>query len=278
MPCDDEPQAQIPAPEPLDRSVSDAVRRFGPIPCRAGHEVWLDDTARLRSCTVDQPISLHGVDVAEGAVVQLHPSGRLAQAILARPHALETAAGTTLRCAAGHVSLSREGHVERCRLDVPTQLGGASCRAGESIALHPDGTLRQATLDAPHAAAGAHFPAGARLRWRPDGSLEGGWLPGPLRLGAHQLQHAFSMHPGGTLASLELAVPEVVGGRALPAGAALSVRSDGSLRSVRYVSGWGGLPHGELWTDTTHLWFDCAGVLVHTEIEHHQEAIPEPPP
>lgn len=256
--------------EQLKRTVPDRDQRFGPILCMADREVWFDDAGRMRVCTVARQVSLAGVVIENGAYTHFFPSGNPEQTTLARAQSLETAAGLTVPCAADFVALSDAGAVEHCKLEQPMTIRGAACRVGESVAFHPGGQLWGATIDQPYQALSVSFPAGTRLRWHPDGSLAGGRLSDPLRVLGHAIRYEFAVHPNGKLAEFTLAAAETIGSYRFPERATIRLRSDGTLQSAEYESDHGFLPHGEPWTDTTHMRFDCAGRLKGSHVEHYQ--------
>jgi hypothetical protein len=55
-------------------------------------------------------------------------------------------------------------------------------------------------------------------------------------------------------------------------------RADGTLQRADYVSKRGFMIHGEPWSDTVHLTFDCHEKLVESHTEHFQaDHAPHPP-
>jgi hypothetical protein len=86
------------------------------------------------------------------------------------------------------------------------------------------------------------------------------------------------VHPSGKLAEINLAEPRDLAGQSLPAGAKLRFRADGTLQRADYVSKRGFMIHGEPWSDTVHLTFDCHEKLVESHTEHFQaDHAPHPP-
>jgi hypothetical protein len=86
------------------------------------------------------------------------------------------------------------------------------------------------------------------------------------------------VHPNGKLAEINLAEPRDLAGQSLPAGAKLRFRADGTLQRADYVSKRGFMIHGEPWSDTVHLTFDCHEKLVESHTEHFQaDHAPHPP-
>ncbi len=255
---------------PLKRTVPSQNKRIGNVVCRAHREVWFDDTGRMRVCTVANPVTIDGIDIAADAYTHFHPNGRPHQTRLARPQLLATAAGTAIPCAAAAVVLSKAGSLEHCQLAKPITIGKVTCRGGQNVAFHPGGQLRGATVGHPYRGLSTTFPAGTRLHWHAGGALAGGWLGRPMKIRGHSIRYEFGVHPNGRLARFDLAAAETIQGHTFPERATIRLRSNGTLASAEYESDSGFMPHGEPWTDTKHLRFDCAGKLVSEHVEHYQ--------
>ncbi len=254
----------------LTRTVPAQNIGFGAVVCKAGRELWRDDAGRIRVCTVAKRVTTGGIDIGPNAYSHFYADGRPFQTSLARPQRLRTAAGATIPCGADHVVLSETGSLEHCKLDKPTTVSGIACRAGESISFFSTGQLRGATMDRPFQALSATFPAGTSLHFHPDGSLAGGWLGKPLRVGKYALRLEFKVHPQGSLSQFDLAEPQTISGHRFVEFSSIGLRPDGTLRSARFVSDRGSMPHGELWTDTTYQRFDCHEKLSSSRVEHYQ--------
>ena len=185
----------------------------------------------------------------------------------------------TIPCAADFIALTDAGQVELCKLAQPMTLAGVPCRGGENVAFNANGSLGGATLNRPYRALSVWFLAGTRLEWHPDGSVAGGWLRDAMGVLNHSIRYEFAVHPNGKLAKFDLAEPETIQAYSFPERATIWLRSDGSLQCAEYESDSGFMPHGEPWTDTTHLRFDCAGRIASKHVEHYQAPhAPEPLP
>lgn len=239
-------------------------------------EIWLDAEGRLRVCTIAEPVTLHGISVDREAYTWFHPDGAPEQTTLAHVQELPTAAGSAIPCGPGHVSLSSTQRVEHCVLARSLELGGVRLRRDESVAFHPSGELAAGVVDRDTPTPLATFPAGSRLRWYPSGALAGGWLPEPLAMGGREIRWEFAVHDNGALATFSLVAPERIQGHDFPAHATIHLRDDGSLFRAEYVSDSGFMPHGEPWSDTRTLRFDCEGTIVQEHEEHFQADSPPP--
>lgn len=273
-PPDDEPRRRDDADS---HSVPAAPLKIGAVTCRAGEGVWLDAEKRLVACTVDRAVTVLGVPIAAGAYTLFHPSGRPWQTTIPRPEKLRTAAGAEIPCAGGAlVVISEEGMLEGCTLAKPLSMGGVACKSGESVAFHAGGQLQAAVMDSPYSALGVTFPAGTRLSFHPSGAVAGAWLREAMSIAGYPVQWDLTVFESGRLRQLTLASALTVSGHAFPADAKLWLREDGSLYRAEYVSQSGFMVHGEPWTDTRHLRFDCRGKIVSDEVTHYQADRPPP--
>ncbi|GMV14863.1 MAG: hypothetical protein HS104_34075 [Polyangiaceae bacterium] len=255
---------------PLTPTTPARDERIGKVTCKAKHEVWRDEQGRLRVCTVAQPATLFGIDVARDAYTHFYEDGRPYQTHLARPHDLTTAKGDTVPCAADLVVLSTSGNLEHCKLARPATFSGVACRKGESVGFHASGALAGAVVDTPVTVAGAELPAGTRLHWFPDGKLAGGWLAEAARLDGVLVRWEFALHPNGRLRAFSLEEPRSIGGHAFEKRAKIELRPDGSLKYAEFEVAHGFMPHGEPWHDTKYVRYDCKNRVLGEYVEHYQ--------
>ncbi|MDC0741369.1 hypothetical protein [Polyangium mundeleinium] len=252
--------------------------RFGAVVCKAKQGVWRDPTGQVRACTVARPVTVSGIDIGADAYTLFHANGHPWQTHVAHPITWKTAAGVVVPCAADLVVFSKTGALEHCKLHRPMVLDGVACRAGESVAFHPGGRLWAATIDAPVLALGITFPEGKRLSWHEDGSFAGAYVTEPWEIQGFVVRSDVKVHPNGKLAEIVLAQPRDLAGQSFPAGAKLRFRADGTLQRADYVSKRGFMIHGEPWSDTVHLTFDCHEKVVESHTEHFQaDHAPHPP-
>jgi hypothetical protein len=258
--------------------VPDRDKAFGALVCKAKNGVWRDPTGQVRACTVARPVAIEGVEIAADAYSLFHASGRPYQTHVARARTWKTAAGVEIPCAADFVVLTAQGALESCQLARRVELGNVACQAGQSAYFHEGGQLAGATIDRPLTALDVTFAAGTSLSWHPDGSLAGGTVREPITLSGYDVSYSFEVHPNGQLARAYLAAPRVVAGTSFPERATLHFRPDGTLRRASYEAARGVMIHGEPWTDTRHLAFDCHDGLISSRTEHYQaEHAPHPP-
>jgi len=260
----------------LTRSKPTTPVRFGKVVCEANEEVWRDADGRVRVCTIATRTTVEGVDIAAGAYTHFHASGRAYQTHLARPQTLKTAKGQPIPCGKSLVVLTEAGALEHCQLAKPVTLGAIACRKGESVAFHPGGELAMAVIDSPYTTLGTEFPAGTRLSFHPTGALAGGWIHDPLRVDGVLVRWDFAVYPSGKLHAFELAEKRTIQNHELPRRAKVELREDGSLRRAEYEVDSGFMPHGEMWTDTKYVRFDCYGAVVGEHVEHWQADRPPP--
>lgn len=248
------------------------------IVCKAHEKVWRDEQGRIRTCTVARRVKAFGLDLAADAYSQFHADGRPYQTHIASQQELVTAAGEKLLCAADFVMLSKTGALEHCTLVHATVIGKVPCRAGESVAFHPGGRLAMAVLDQPMKIAGLELPAASTVFLFPSGALEGGWLKEPARIRGFLVSYEFTLHENGALHVFRLAEARTIQGQKLPERATVELRRDGSLAQAEFEVDQGFMPHGELWTDTKQVSYDCAGKVRSEYVEHYQAPFPPHPP
>jgi hypothetical protein len=272
------PEVKGPPDSGATMTMTPKARTFGAITCAGDREVWIDPQGRLDVCTIAKPTKVHGLALAGDNYTHFHPDGRPEQTTLAKPHTLQTAAGFDVVCAAEHVSLDEKGHVTHCTLEGKQTLGGTACRAGESAAFRPTGELWACTIDGSLALKGSTIVAGTQVSWHDNGAIASVYSPEPLVLDGIKMRYEVELHPDGTLARYTLDESRTVGGIALEAFAKVWFYEDGSPWHIEYVAKHGFMVHGEPWTDTRRITFDCAGKIVFDQTEHYQAtARPRPP-
>ena len=263
---------------PLTRSLPDRDVPFDGIVCQAGQEVWRDAEGRVRVCTVARAVSVSGIDIPAHAYSHFFADGRPFQTRLAHPQVLHTSNGTSVSCAADFVVLSKVGALEDCQLAATATYGSVTARAGESVAFHPEGELAAAVIDQPFVvgALGVTFPAGTRLRFYQNGALAGGEADEPIELAGYALRWEFSLHDNRRLAFFTLDAARTIQGNAFEPWTKVALRPDGSLRYAQYEVDSGFMPHGERWTDTAYVRYDCHGAVTSRNVEHWQAEHPPP--
>lgn len=276
-PCVDEPEPPArEASEAMTHTIPEGDVAIGDVVCMGQREVWRDGEGRLRVCTVAEAVTLYEIPIAAEAYTHFHANGRPQQTTLARPMTLETASGLEVPCAAEHVSLSETGHVTHAVPETSLTIGSVSVRAGEGVAFHEDGSLWRATLEEPLEVLGTTFAAGTSLSWFASGEVSGGWLREPQTVGGYPIRSDFTVYPSGQLHTFELAEPRRLAEHDFPAWSKLELRRNGTLQRASYVADEGFLPHGEQWTDTLYVTFDCEGQELSSRTEHWQA--PSRPP
>ena len=174
--------------------------------------------------------------------------------------------------------LSKTGALEHCTPARNTTIGKITCRGGESVAFHPGGQLALAVVDQPFTLGDTELPAGTHLYFFASGALAGGWVREPARLRGVLLRWEFALHENGALRAVSLAEPRTIQGQSLPERAKVELRKDGSLKYAEFEVDQGFMPHGEMWTDTKHVRYDCASKVLSEYVEHYQaEFAPHPP-
>lgn len=275
-PCVDPPEEKRPPRENHAHSVPAKAVTFGRVTCKAGQGVWVDSEKQVRACTVGPAVTLEGVPIAAGAYTLFHANGRPWQTTLQRAAGFRKGDGGEIPCAAEHLVLSEAGVLEGCTLGKGITLGEVACKAGESVAFHPGGQLWAAVLDRQYSALGATFPAGTRVSFHASGKIAGVYLPEPMTIGGYPVRYQVDVYESGRLARFDLAEALEISGHAFPERAEIRLREDGSLYRAEYVAKSGVMVHGEPWTDTRHLRFDCGGGIVSDHVTHWQADRPPP--
>lgn len=273
------PEVKPPPDEGSTMTITPNSRTFGEVVCRGDREVWLRPGGELDVCTIARPVQLFGLALAGDSYTHFHRGGRPEQTTLAKPHALETKSGIAVKCAAEHVSLDVEGHVEHCTLDGKQTFGETTCRGGESIAIRPEtGELWACTIDGSLAVKGATIVAGSRVSWHESGAIHSVYSAEPLVMDGIAVRYEVELHPDGTFAHYTLDEPRTVGGIALEQFAKVWFYPDGSPWHLEYVADRGFMIHGEPWTDTRRVTFACDGSVIFDHTEHYQAPTrPRPP-
>jgi len=276
-PCVDRPfpERGPPPHEPLQPTTGSEAT-LGAVVCRRDREVWRDAQDRVRVCTIAKPVRHHGLPLAGDNYTHFHPDGLPYQTTLARAHDIATGDGTVVPCAAEHLVLHPTGTLEHCTLARATTFGEMECAAGESVGFRADGTLWHCTTTQEVEALDVRFPADTRMAWHADGGLESAYITGQMHVRGWLVRSELEVHASGGLAHIHLAEPRTVGGIALPEFAEVWFFEDGSPWHVEYVAEEGFMIHGEPWSDTRRVTFDCDGRIVADHTEHWQA--PSPPP
>jgi hypothetical protein len=249
---------------------SHADTRVGTATCMKGREVWRDGDGNVRACTIAKPVRKHGLDLAGENYTLFHADGRPYQTHLAREHMLRGGDGTEYRCTIGLVVLDPKGVLEHCTLAATTKVGAITCRHDRDIALHPEGELASCEVDERVEALGAVFAAGTWLGFHRDGALARAALNDPMYVAGWLVDQDLEADDAGRLTHFTLAEKRTVGGIALPERARVWLHADGSPWHVEYIADEGFMIHGEPWSDTRDVTFDCAGRIVADTTEHYQ--------
>jgi hypothetical protein len=275
--CVDPPDEKPPRRDDGDTmSVPTKPVKIGRVTCKAGREVWLDPEKRLHVCTVDRPVTVEGVPIAADAYTWFHKNGRPWQTTIQRAASFKTGDGKEIPCAAEHLVMSEEGALESCTLGKAISIGDVACKAGESVAFRPGGQLWAAVMDKPYSALGVTFPAGTGISFHASGKIAGAYVREPMTIAGYPAQYQVDVYESGRLAKLTLAEPLEISGHPFPQWAKLWLREDGSLFRAEYVAKRGFMVHGEPWTDTRHMRFDCGGGIVSDHETHYQADRPPP--
>ncbi|HWB80778.1 MAG TPA: hypothetical protein VG755_37705 [Nannocystaceae bacterium] len=269
-PCVDPPPDARAPDEPMTPTTPGKPVRFGDVTCRGDREVWRDASDRIRVCTIATPVTLFGVPLAGDNYTHFHADGRPYQTTLAKPQTIATGNGTKVDCKAEHLVLDDKGVLESCTLARSTDFDRARCRGGESVGFAPSGVLVGCVADK-----GAHgldivFPAGTRVSWHESGAFESAWIGEPLEVAGWRVRYDVRAYATGKLAHFELAEPRTIAGIAVPERGKVWLREDGSPWQIQYVADEGFMVHGEPWSDTRTVRFDCAGQIVSDATDHYQ--------
>jgi hypothetical protein len=240
--------------------------------CKHGSEVGTDDNGKLMYCTTAAAQTLDGLPVAGDAYSLFHPSGRVYQTHLAKPHEFALADATTMGCAADVVAIAPDGTLAWCVLRGTR----GNARSGKGIALFPSGKVKAETLDVATAFGRLNVPAGTGVWWDDAGIARGGTLAVAIAIGALKIRGDFTLHDSGAVHELELAEAARVHSHDFPVEAHLELRPDGTLAAARWVSASGFMIHGEPWTDTTSATYDAAGRTTSSMTDHWQSDVRPP--
>lgn len=268
--CVDPRPEQRPPDEPMTPTTPGKPVRFGDVICRGDREVWRDAQGRIRVCTIASPVTLFGVALAGDNYTHFHADGRPYQTTLAKPQAIATAEGTEIACAAEHLVLDPKGALESCTLARSTDFDRARCRGGESIHVSSSGKVEACVADRGVHGLDIVFPAGTRVSWHESGAIESAWIGEQLEIAGWRVRYEVRAYASGKLAHFELAEPRTIAGIAVPERGKVWLREDGSPWQIEYVADDGFMPHGEPWSDTRTVRFDCAGQIVSDATEHYQ--------
>jgi hypothetical protein len=142
------------------------------LPCLGGTTVWFHPNQRVSSLHLAGDHEVDGIPCASGEnlllAVNLHRSGRLARAVLARDHVLigrEFPRGT-------HVSLDEKGRLVGVTLREDRDIDGIPVKAGApELKFHENGRLGELKLAGDHVVAGQRYGRGTLLRFDWDGQV-----------------------------------------------------------------------------------------------------------
>lgn len=268
--CVDPPAETRPPDEPMTPTTPGTPVRFGDVTCRGDREVWRDAKDRIRVCTIAKPVTLFGVALAGDNYTHFYADGRPYQTTLAKPQTIATGDGAKVDCKAEHLVLDDKGVLASCTLARSTDFERARCRGGESVGFAASGALVGCVADKGVHGLDIVFPAGTRVSWHESGALASAWIGEPLEVAGWRVRYEVRAYASGKLASFELAEPRTIGGISVPERGKVWLREDGSAWQIEYVADEGFMPHGEPWTDTRTVRFDCAGQIVSDATEHYQ--------
>ena len=246
---------------------------FGQARCRGDREVWRDDKGRIRVCTLRSPVTIAGFSLAGDNYTWFHDNGVPEQTTLAKGAAIPTPAGVSVACAAGFASIDRDGRLEGCVLARGARFGEVAARAGGDVSFHSDGALQGAVLDLPISVLGISIPPGTRARFHPSGRVAELQLDNPVAMAGYVVRSTVAFHESGGLSSFTLAEPHRIGTLELEAFAQVWLYEDGRPWHVELVSDRGFMVHGEPWTDTRKVTFDCSGSVTRDVTEHYQSDV-----
>ncbi|MFO0550096.1 MAG: hypothetical protein U0271_16995 [Polyangiaceae bacterium] len=265
-----------PASDPMTPTTPGRDVKFGDATCRGDREVWRDAEQRLRVCTLRSPATIAGFPLAGDNYTLFHDNGVPEQTTLAKALTAPNKAGVSIDCAAGFAVIDRDRNIEGCVLAHGARFGEIAARGGGDVFFHPDGSLWAAVIDLPITVLGHQLVPGARVSFHPSGRVAEAHLDDPATIAGFPILGSFTVHESGGLASFTLAEAHRVGRLDLEAFAEVWLYEDGSPWHVEFVTDSGFMVHGEPWTDTRKMTFDCDGHTTHDETEHYQSTARPP--
>jgi hypothetical protein len=274
--------APFPGPAPRERETMRVVpsprpQKLGPVVCRTDREVWRDEQDRLRVCTIARPVTTFGLELAGDNYTHFRADGRPYQTTLAREQTIATAGGVAIPCAADHLVLLPDGALEHCELARAQTFERAKCGPG-SIGFREDGELWHCVLAEPLDALDVTFPAGTRVSWHEGGAFASASIAEQMHVRGWLVRSEVEVHPTGGLAKITLAEPRRLGAIDVPAFAHVWFYPNGKPWHVEFTADMGTMIHGELWTDTRRVTWDCAENVTFDDTEHYQSDVrPRPP-
>lgn len=244
--------------------------------CRGDRDVWRDAKDRIRVCTLRDSANVAGFALAGDNYTLFHDNGVPYQTTLAKGVPISTPSGRAVDCTAGFAVITRDRQLEGCVLARGARFGDFAARGGSDVSFHPDGSLAAAVLDLPVTVLGVSLPPGTRARFYPSGRVSEIQLDNPVEIAGYVVQSTVSLYESGGLASFTLAESHRVATLALEAFAQVWLYEDGRPWHVELVSARGFMVHGEPWTDTRKVTFDCSGQVTGDETSHYQSAARPP--
>jgi hypothetical protein len=243
---------------PTTRAILRADTTIDGVPCKGNWQYGRFSDGSLSFCNTTRRIQRDGLTIALDAYTSFHPNGRIHQTELAEPKTFALSSKTTVSCSADRVSLRSDGTLESCVIASPLVFGDVTCRGG-GIAFHEGGRLAACTLDAAHSVDDLTFPPGTGLAFTPTGTLKRASFTEPRAVRGIVVRRDVEFHPNGAVSQLVLGAASTIQGNALPTGAKLTLRSDGTLAAASFLEKTDFMPHGEPRHVTRHLSFDARG-------------------
>ncbi|NUO47608.1 MAG: hypothetical protein HOV80_02000 [Polyangiaceae bacterium] len=258
-----------PADDPMTMTIPNAPVTHGAATCRGDREVWRDEAGRIRVCTLASAATVEGVAIAADAYTHFHANGVPYQTTIASDRSFKSGSDVEIPCKGGElVVLSDKGALDFCTLGKPMVLDGTSCAPGQSVALRPNGRLHGCTLAEAISGMGIEIHAGVRVSFHPSGALASAFRPEQTIVHGYRVQYEVEIHENGELAHITLLEPRTIAAIELPERAEVWMRPDKSVWHIEYVADDGFMPHGEMWTDTRKVTFDCEQRIVADVTDH----------
>jgi hypothetical protein len=258
-----------PESEPMTMTVPKQPVKHGAATCRGDREVWRDEAGRIRVCTLAGAATVQGVAIAADAYTHFHANGAAYQTTIPSDRAFKSASDVEVPCkGGGHLVLFEQGTLSSCTLGKQMVLDGTSCAPDQTVTLRPNGRLHGCTLAEGITAVGVQLRAGIHVGFHPDGSFASAYLPEQMIVRGYRVQYELEVHENGELAHITLLEPRTVAAIDLPERAEVWMRADKSVWYIEYVADRGFMPHGEMWTDTRKITFDCEQRIVADVTDH----------
>jgi hypothetical protein len=265
-----------PESEPMTMTVPKQPVNHGAATCRGDREVWRDEAGRIRVCTLASAATVEGVAIAADAYTHFFASGLPYQTTIPKDRAFKSGSDVEVPCkGGGHLVLFEQGTLDACTLGKAMTFDGTSCAPDHTVTLRPNGRLHACTLAEPMRGAGIEISAGTRVGFHPDGSFASAYLSQQTIVFGYRVQYELEVHENGELAHFTLLEPRTLAAIDLPERAEVWMRPDKSIWHIEYIADEGFMPHGEMWTDTRKVTFDCEQRIVSDVTDHWMAARPE---